>query len=62
MPVDRDIDSQGREGRIKIYPPQIAVWFRRRREAHRRLKQLPSSLPAGNRGNSRAGNIVGLPK
>jgi hypothetical protein len=51
MPADRDVDAQGRGRRLKIYPPEIADWLRSCHEAQKRPNQLPSSLPAGNRGS-----------
>lgn len=35
MPVDRDVDEEGKGRRLKIYPPEIADWLRDCREAHR---------------------------
>ncbi len=61
MPVDRDVDSQGCEGRIQIYPPQIAAWLRRRREVRRR-KQAPSGLPRADRKGPKAEKVVEIPK
>jgi hypothetical protein len=62
MPVDRDVDSQGREGRIQIYPPQIAAWLRRRREKLRQPNRVPSGSPGGGRGGSKAERVVEIPR
>jgi hypothetical protein len=62
MPAHRDVDAHGHGRRLKIYPPEIADWLRGCREAQERLNQLPSSLPAGNRGSSEAGKVVELTK
>jgi len=62
MPVDRDIDSQGNEGRIQIYPPEIAAWLRRRRKALRRTKRVPSGLRRGNRQGPKAEKVVEISK
>lgn len=35
MPVDRDVDEEGKGRRLKIYPPEIADWLRDCREARR---------------------------
>lgn len=62
MPVDRDIDPQGRGNRIKIYPPQVADWRHSCREAQERLNRPPSSLLAVNGGGSEAGKVVEFTK
>jgi hypothetical protein len=60
MPANRDVDAQGRGRRLKIYPPEIADWLCRCRDARERSNQLPSSLPAGHRGGSEAGIVIEL--
>lgn len=39
MPVERDLDLDGRGRLLKIYPPQIAEWRRQCREARKHLIQ-----------------------